>query len=380
MIDHVRDIPTPALVLDIAALDRNIRRMADFFAQGACRLRPHFKAHKTPEIARRQLAAGSCVGLTCATVSEAEAAAEVCSDLLIANEPIGPGKCERVAALARRVRTIIAVDSAAGLGAMSAAARHAGVAVGVLIDLNVGQTRCGVLPGAAAVALAKEAASAPGVKLRGVMGYEGHVVSLPDRVEREARTREAMAGLVETAALVRAAGLPCDIVSAGGTGTYDISGRIAGITEIQAGSYVLMDTDYGRLDVPFEQAFWALGTIISRPDPGRCVADCGHKSMTKDHGLPTVRGVEGASVVSLNDEHATITIPPDSKVAIGDRVFLRPSHTDPTINLHDVFYALEGEKVVGVWPIAARGYPEHRRERPDANHDDTKATITQRQS
>jgi D-serine deaminase-like pyridoxal phosphate-dependent protein len=360
MIDHVRDIPTPALVLDVAALDRNIRRMADFFAQGACRLRPHFKAHKTPEIARRQLAGGSCVGLTCATVSEAEATAEFCSDLLIANEPIGPGKCERIAALARRVRMIVAVDSTAGLGAISAAARHAGVAVGVLIDLNVGQTRCGVLPGAAAVALAKEAASTPGVRLRGVMGYEGHVVSLPDRVEREARTREAMAGLVETAALIRAAGLRCDIVSAGGTGTYDISGRIAGITEIQAGSYVLMDTDYGRLDVPFEQAFWALGTIISRPDPGRCVADCGHKSMTKDHGLPTVRGIEGASVVSLNDEHATITIPSDSKVAIGDRVFLRPSHTDPTINLHDVFYALEGEKVVGVWPIAARGYPEHR--------------------
>ena len=360
MFDHVRDIPTPALVLDVAALDRNIRRMADFFAQGACRLRPHFKAHKTPEIARRQLAGGSCVGLTCATVAEAEAAAEFCSDLLIANEPIGPGKCERIAALARRVRMIVAVDSTAGLGTISAAARHAGVAVGVLIDLNVGQTRCGVLPGAAAVALAKEAASTPGVKLRGVMGYEGHVVSLPDRVEREARTREAMAGLVETAALVRAAGLRCDIVSAGGTGTYDISGRIAGITEIQAGSYVLMDTDYGRLDVPFEQAFWALGTIISRPDPGRCVADCGHKSMTKDHGLPTVRGIEGASVVSLNDEHATITIPSDSKVAIGDRVFLRPSHTDPTINLHDVFYALEDEKVVGVWPIAARGYPEHR--------------------
>ena len=130
----------------------------------------------------------------------------------------------------------------------------------MLIDLNVGQTRCGVLPGAQSVALAaKQAAATAGVKLRGVMGYEGHVVSLPDRAEREARTREAMAGLVETAALVRAAGLPCEIVSAGGTGTYDISGRIDGITEIQAGSYVLMDTDYGRLDVPFEQAFWALG-------------------------------------------------------------------------------------------------------------------------
>jgi D-serine deaminase-like pyridoxal phosphate-dependent protein len=360
MIDHVRDVPTPALVLDVAALDRNLRRMAEFFAAGPCRLRPHFKAHKTPEIARRQLAAGSCVGLTCATVAEAEVAAEFCQDLLIANEPVGPGKCERVAAIARLAQVTVAVDSTTGLEVMAAAARHAGVTVGALIDLNVGQTRCGVLPGPAAVALARQAAAAEGIALRGVMGYEGHLVSLPDRAERESRTRDAMAGLVKTAALVRAAGLPCGIVSAGGTGTYDISGRIEGITEIQAGSYALMDTDYGRLDVPFEQAFWALGTIISRPDPGRCVADCGHKAMTKDHGLPAVRGLEGASVVSLNDEHATMTIPPDSKVAVGDRVFLRPSHTDPTINLHDVFYALEGEKVVGVWPIAARGYPEHR--------------------
>jgi D-serine deaminase-like pyridoxal phosphate-dependent protein len=364
----VQDIPTPALVIDVAALDRNIRRMAEFFAAGPCRLRPHFKAHKTPEIARRQLAAGSCVGLTCATVSEAEVAADICHDLLIANEPIGPGKCERVAALAKRAQITVAVDSTTGLERLATAARQAGVIVRVLIDLNVGQTRCGVLPGAAAVALAMQAADTNGVAFAGVMGYEGHLVSLPDRAEREARTREAMAGLVATAAAVGAAGLSCGIVSAGGTGTYDISGRIGGITEIQAGSYALMDTDYGRLDVPFEQAFWALGTIISRPAPGRCVADCGHKSMTKDHGLPAVRGLDGATVVSLNDEHATITIPPDSTVAIGDRVFLRPSHTDPTINLHDVFYALEGEIVVDVWPIAARGYPEHRNKAQATKH------------
>jgi D-serine deaminase-like pyridoxal phosphate-dependent protein len=375
MIEHVRDIPTPALVLDVAALERNIGRMAAFFAPGACRLRPHFKAHKTPEIARRQLAAGSCVGLTCATVSEAEVAAEFCDDVLIANEPIGPGKCDRVARLAGRIRTTIAVDSTAGLEQISSAADRAGVTVGVLIDLNVGQTRCGVLPGVDAVALAGKAAATPGVDLRGVMGYEGHVVSLPDRAEREARTREAMAGLVETAALVRAAGLSCAIVSAGGTGTYDISGRIDGITEIQAGSYALMDSDYGRLDVPFEQAFWALGTIVSRPDPRRCVADCGHKSMTKDHGLPTVRGVDGASVVSLNDEHATIMIPAESPIAIGDRVFLRPSHTDPTINLHDVLYALDGEKVVGVWPIAARGYAEHRDKAQVTRHTSQGTTL-----
>ncbi|MBM3820025.1 MAG: DSD1 family PLP-dependent enzyme [Acidimicrobiia bacterium] len=354
------DIPTPALIVDVAALERNIQRMAAFFASGPCRLRPHFKAHKTPEIARRQLAAGSCVGLTCATVSEAEMVAGLTDDILIANEIVGPGKCERVAKLAERHNVTIAVDSVAGLEAMSAAAIKDGVTVGVLIDLNVGQTRCGLTPGLDALALARRVALLQGVRLRGVMGYEGHLQPIRERAERERRTREAMAALVATARLIEGDGLPCDVVSGGGTGTYDISGRVPGVTEIQAGSYVLMDSDYGSLDLPFEQAFHLLGTVVSRPDPGRCVADCGHKSATKDHGNPVVDGMEGATVLSLNDEHATIGLPAGSRIAVGDRVRLRPSHTDPTVNLHDVFYAIEGERVLDVWPIAARGYPEHR--------------------
>ncbi|MBI3047059.1 MAG: DSD1 family PLP-dependent enzyme [Acidobacteria bacterium] len=357
---RVADVPTPALLVEVAAMERNIRRMAAFFAEGPCRLRPHFKAHKTPEIARRQLAAGACTGLTCATVGEAEVAAGLSPNILIANEPIGRSKCDRIAALAAGAELTVAVDSAAGLAEVAAAARRAGVAIGVLVDLNVGQNRCGVAPGADAVTLARRVAATRGVVLRGLMGYEGHLVAVPDRIEREARARRAMRDLVDTSEMLQAAGLPSEVVSAGGTGTYDISGRIAGITEIQAGSYVLMDSDYGRLDVPFEQAFWVLGTVISRPDPARCVADCGHKSMTKDHGLPTVRDLEGATVVALHDEHATIALPPDAPVRVGDRVHLRPSHTDPTINLHDVFYAIEGDHVVGVWPIAARGYSEHR--------------------
>jgi D-serine deaminase-like pyridoxal phosphate-dependent protein len=169
-----------------------------------------------------------------------------------------------------------------------------------------------------------------------------------------------MQGLVRTAQQLRDAGLPCEVVSAGGTGTYDISGRVDGITEIQAGSYALMDTDYSSVGVPFEPAFWVLGTVVSRAARDRCVADCGHKSMTKDHSLPGVRGIHGATVTSLNDEHATIALPADSPVQIGDRVELLPSHVDPTINLHDLFYVVDGQTVVDVWPIAARGYPEHR--------------------
>jgi D-serine deaminase-like pyridoxal phosphate-dependent protein len=354
------DIPTPALVVDVPALDRNIARMAAFFASGPCRLRPHLKAHKTPEIARRQLAAGSCVGITCATVGEAEVAAGVCDDLLLANEIVSADKCARVAALARTVSMTVAIDSVAGIGALASAARAAGVTIGVLVDVNVGQGRCGVEPGEAALTLARQVTSAPGLRLRGVMGYEGHLQPLRDRGERESRTRAAMHGLVETARRIRGAALPCDIVSSGGTGTYDISGRVDGVTEIQAGSYALMDTDYGSVGVPFEQAFTVLGTIVSRPSPERCVADCGHKSMTKDHGNPSVRGIEGAQVTALNDEHAVIAVPASCTLSIGDRIHLIPSHTDPTVNLHDVFYAVDGDRVVGVWPIAARGYAEHR--------------------
>jgi D-serine deaminase-like pyridoxal phosphate-dependent protein len=349
------DLPTPALIVDRSALDRNIAKMAAFFAAGPCRLRPHVKAHKTPDIARRQLLAGSCSGLTCATVGEAEAVASFCEDLLIANELVTSTRCDRVAALAHARRVTVAADSEVGVRAMGEAARRAGVVVDLLVDLDVGQRRCGVLPGEAAVRLARVIEQTAGVRLRGVMGYEGHVQPIRDRAEREARARESMQALVSTADLLRGSGLHCEIVSAGGTGTFDISGRFPGVTEIQAGSYALMDTDYRDTGVPFEHAFWVLGTVVSMPAADRCVVDAGHKSMTKDHGLPGVHGLPGATVTTLNDEHAVIALPPATAVSIGQRVRLVPSHTDPTVNLHDTFYVIDGERVVDAWRIA-RGY------------------------
>jgi D-serine deaminase-like pyridoxal phosphate-dependent protein len=211
------DLSTPALLVDVQALDRNIRRMAEFFAEGSCQLRPHVKAHKTPEIARRQLAAGSCSGLTCATVGEAEAVAHLGADLLIANEIVDSAKCDRIASLARTQPVTVAVDSGLGVEALAAAARRAGVKVGVLIDLDVGQRRCGVVPGQEALTLAHLAAEAPGLELRGVMGYEGHVQPIRRREERAASAEESMRVLVATAELLLRAGLPCDIVSGGGT-------------------------------------------------------------------------------------------------------------------------------------------------------------------
>lgn len=356
------DIPTPALIIDVPAMERNIRRMAEFFAEGPCRLRPHFKAHKTPEIAKRQLAAGSCTGLTCATVGEAEVASAFCDDILIANQVIGLDKCARVAILAKSGIDIkVCVDSELGLEQMSKAAQDTETAVGVLVEVNVGY-RCGVGPGDPAVALARRAADTGGVALRGLAGYEGHAVGLEDRGQRENAARQAMERLLASASALREAGLPCEIVSAGGTGTYDITGRIEGVTEVQVGSYVLMDTAYAKLGLPFEQAFSVLGTVSSRPRPNLAVADCGHKSCTQDHGMPEVRDIPGATVMFLADEHALITVPPESDLGPGDRVQLWPSHIDPTINLHDVFHALEGDTVVGRWPIEARGYAEQRTE------------------
>ena len=359
----VHEIPMPALVVDVAAMERNIRRMADYFAGRPCKLRPHFKAHKTPEIARRQIAAGSCTGLTCATVGEAEVVVRerLTDEILIANQVVGPGKAARVAKLAAQASIIVAVDSEYGLNDLALAARLAGVEVGGLGDVNGGMPGCGIAAGEPAVELAKRVDATEGVILRGLMGYEGHVVGIAARAEREEKTAKAMERLLTTVRQVRDAGLRCDIVSGGGSGTYDITGTMEGITEIQAGSYALMDTAYAQLDMPFEKAFSVLGTVLSRPRPEQCASDSGLKACSVDHGNPAVKGIEGAKVLFLSDEHATIALPAEAVLAVGDRIELWPSHVDPTINLHDVMYAIEGGEVAGAWPIAARGYPEQRR-------------------
>ena len=359
---NLHDIPTPALIVDLPAMERNIRRMAEFYADKPCKLRPHFKAHKTPAIAQRQLAAGSCTGLTVATVGEAELVAEerLSDDVLIANEVLGPGKAARVANLARQGGIKVAIDSDATLDDLASAARAEGVVIGVLVDVNVGLPRCGIAYGEPALALAKRAHATDGVRLHGLMGYEGHVVGLEDRAEREARAAKALGRLLDTAQLVRHAGLPCEIVSAGGTGTFDITGVMDGVTEVQAGSYVLMDTAYAKLGTPFEQAFTILSTVLSRPRPDFRATDAGLKACAVDHGNPDVKNVDGASVLFLSDEHASIALPPDSTIAPGDRIELWPSHIDPTINLHDVLYAVADGEVVEVWPVAARGYAEQR--------------------
>jgi D-serine deaminase-like pyridoxal phosphate-dependent protein len=344
---RLADVSTPALCVDMDGLDRNVATMAAFFRGRPCALRPHVKAHKTPAIARLQAEAGA-TGFTCATVREAEVLARHgFEDLLIANEVLDATKIPRLRAVAERARVILAIDSREGLALVR------DLPLDALVDVNVGLPRCGVPP-AGALELAR-AVAATRLRLRGVMGYEGHAMAIADPVERARVAREAMAVLLDVARTLAADGLPIDIVSAGGTGTYDVTGTIPGVTEVQAGSYALMDTAYARFGLPFAEALRCLATVVSVH--GRlAVVDAGLKALAVDHGNPELLPDVRASVLFLSDEHASLAIADGFRARPGDRLWLRPSHVDPTVNLHDRLYAIRGDDVVAVWPVEARDY------------------------
>jgi D-serine deaminase-like pyridoxal phosphate-dependent protein len=331
---HVRDLSTPALIIDADALDRNLAAMAAELP--GRRLRPHVKAHKCTALAAAQAAHGHDT-FTCATPREVVgmAAAGVGSDLLLANETLDPTRLRAMADL--DVPVTVAVDSDATI---EAAARH-----GIrhcLVDVNVGLPRCGVAPEHAGALAAR--ARVAGLDVRGVMGYEGHLMMVPERSDRLAAVEESMA------LLRRAHGdVGGDIVSAGGTGTFDLHER-TGVTEVQAGSYALMDTHYGRQGLPFEQAVFVVGTVISVGD-GWAVADVGLKALGMDHGNPDV---EGGRVWFCSDEH--LTYAPDAVVTTGGRARVVPAHVDPTMAMHDAAWLVRGDEVVDRWPIDLRGW------------------------
>jgi len=333
LISSTAGLATPALVVDAAAADRNI-------AAADVRLRPHFKAHKRPQLMRRQLAGGDCTGVTCATAWEAEVAARagLHDDILVANEVADPGGLESLRRAAAHARITVAIDSPRHVALLR------GIECAVLIEIDVGQQRCGRDPAdeAAIVALAERVQATPGLTFRGLQGYEGHAVLLPERPSREEQVARAAAILNRLRTV-----LDCELVSGGGTGTYDLSTHL---DEIQAGSYVLMDTAYGKLALPFVQALWVWSTVISVA-PAYAVADCGLKSLGMDHGNPTVTG---GSVWFCSDEHTTFG--PEQPLAVGDRVRVAPAHIDPTIAYHERMYLVAGEDVLETWPVDLRGW------------------------
>jgi D-serine deaminase-like pyridoxal phosphate-dependent protein len=330
-VTSIHDLTTPALLVDSAALEHNLAAMAA--ALPGARMRPHVKAHKCTALAKRQAAHGHKT-FCCATVREmvGMAQAGLGDDLLLANETLD---ARRLAPLAARVT--VAVDSEATIEAAAAAG---GALREVLIDVNVGLPRCGCDPTRAG--RLADLARRKGLVVRGVMGYEGHAVTMEDRAVREQLCAQAMELLVAAHRDVGG-----DVISAGGTGTYDIN---TWANEIQAGSYVLMDTAYSKLGLPFVQALWVWSTVIS-VSAAYAVADCGLKSLGMDHGNPTV---EHGSVWFCSDEHTTFG--PERPVRVGDRVRVAPAHIDPTVAYHERMHVVSGERVSETWPVDLRGW------------------------
>jgi D-serine deaminase-like pyridoxal phosphate-dependent protein len=330
---NVNELPTPALLVDKAAFEHNVATMAK--ALPGDRLRPHVKAFKSTALAR-ELAQAGHTNFCCATTKEmvGMAQAGLGDDLLLANQVIDPQHLATLAGLARagRARVTIAVDSVETVMAAAAARIPE-----VLIDVNIGMPRCGCLPEMAGrlADLARE----KGITVRGVMGYEGHIVGNPDRAWREAQLVPSLEALARAHELVGG-----DLVSSGGTGTYDLN-TLA--TEIQAGSYVLMDTAYDKLGLPFRQGLFLWTTVISVSD-GWAVNDGGLKSLGMDHGDPTI---EGATVFFCSDEHITFVRGEGQEVKVGDKVRVVPAHIDPTIARHERLHVVDGDEVVDSWPV-----------------------------
>jgi len=353
----LEELDTPALVLDLPAFERNVAAMAAFFAGRPAALRPHSKTHKCPQIALRQLAAGA-IGITCAKLSEAEVmAAAGVDDILVANQVTGPIKVERLAELASRCHLMVAVDDAGNVDHLSRACAARGASLRVLVEVDVGMGRCGVAPGGPALELARRVAEAPALELAGLMGYEGHLVTTADPQERAASVRAAFAPLGETVDLLQADGLPVPIVSGGGTGTYDVTGTLPFVTEVQCGSYVFMDLTYGRVRPEFEPSLSVLTTVVSRPAPGRVVVDAGLKAMSSEFGWPAPLDAGGLQVRYLSEEHGVLDLAEGASFEgrPGSRLRFRPSHCCTTVNLHDWLYVVQNGIVVDAWPIAARG-------------------------
>jgi D-serine deaminase-like pyridoxal phosphate-dependent protein len=348
------EIDTPALLLDRAASDRNLARMAAFFRDRPAKLRPHFKNHKCVSLAKRQMAAGA-IGMTCAKLSEAEVLVEHGFDnVLVANQVVGEAKTARLARLATRARVAVAVDHPEQAMAISRAAAAAGSVVRLLVEVDIGMGRCGVPPGEPALELAKRLADLPGVSFAGLQAYEGHLVDVLDRAERAERARADMQKAIDTRRMIEAAGIAVACVSGCSSATYDSTGTLPGVDEVQAGTYATMDHLYHRLVPEFEIALALQVRVISRPSPKRAVLDVGVKGAGGEFGVPVIRDFPDVKIpYFLAEEHVVIHNVPDWK--IGRLLHLIPSHACTTCNLHREMVVHEDGIVVDVWPIEASG-------------------------
>jgi D-serine deaminase-like pyridoxal phosphate-dependent protein len=352
-------LDTPCLVVDVAAAERNVERMAEFFAaRRDVRLRPHVKTHKSPVFAQQQLDAGGTSGIACQKLSEAEVMVDagLATQVLVTNQVVGELKTRKLAALNRRGEVLVCVDSAANVDEIARAAEEHGVEIGVLVEVDVGYHRCGVASVEEAVRLARHVAGARGVRLEGLQCFEGHLVLEPDPETRADGVARDLERVVAAREAIEAAGIPVNRVDAGSTTTYRFAADVDGIDEIQAGTYVFMDVLYRDLAPEFELAASVLATVISRNVLGRAVIDVGTKAMSSDENvLPVLEDAEVGEVVALHEEHGILRLGADCHLTVGDKVRLVPGHVCTTVNLYDQFVGVRGDRVVAAWDIPARG-------------------------
>lgn len=351
------DLDTPALVLDIGLVEQNLATMAAAAGRFGKQVRPHVKTHKTPLLALRQLEGGA-LGICAAKLSEVETMIlGGIREILLTTETAGPRKIARLLTLSRHAHLMNVVDDADAAAALSDAFAHEGMVLDVLVDVNVGQDRTGVDPGEPALALARRVRDLPGLRFRGLQGYEGHLQHIYNAQERGEACRAAMRKLTETVRLIVAAGLPCEIVSTAGTGTAQFASEFPEVTELQPGSYVLMDSDYAQVGgLDFATSLTILSTVVSHVHHERAVIDVGYKAVSTDAGMPAIKAVEGASYTPGGDEHGKLALTEASpKLKVGEKVEVIPSHCDTTVNLYDYYCVVRDDRVEAIWPIAARG-------------------------
>ncbi|MEE9198524.1 MAG: alanine racemase [Dehalococcoidia bacterium] len=354
----VGELDTPALVVDITVLERNIETLHSFFRGRVAKVRPHIESHRCPMIAHKQLAAGGTAGGICVTtVGQAMVFAERgVTDIFVANEVVTPRKIGRLCSLARHAGITVAVDSRENVDDLSEAASSGGVTLGVVVDINTRLNRCGVEPGRPAVDLAKAICKAPNLDFAGLMTYEGPILEEdPDRLAAESRKWAQQ--VLDTREMVEKAGMEVRVVSVGGTHNYEIVGDMDGVTEVPAGSYALMDYRYQPYRPQLRPAARVMATVTSVPEPGLAITDTGQKAIGADPGLPAVDGVAGATVDSLSAEHGNLRLEGDTGdgLDLRDKVWLVPWDIGACANLYDYIHATRDGKLEAVWDVAARG-------------------------
>jgi len=355
-------VDTPSLILDLDAFERNLHRLDASLAGRDVKVRPHSKSHKCPQIALAQIARGA-VGVCCQKVSEAEAMVlGGVKDVLIANEVVGAVKLARLAALARQAHVAVCVDDPGNVAALDAAiGQEFGMRLDVLVEINVGANRCGVEPGEPAVELARRVSECRNLRFEGLQAYHGSAQHLRKVEERRAAIERAVARVRDTVAALNRAGMRCGKVTGAGTGTYAFEAASGVYDEIQPGSYIFMDVDYGKNDwtesgIPrFEHSLFVWTTVMSRPTAERAVVDAGLKASSVDSGMPKVADDDSVEYVKASDEHGVLKLSGASGYGVGDKLKLIPGHCDPTVNLYDHYVCVRGGKVEAIWPITARG-------------------------